>query len=104
MFDRWADGHDRNRRFHDVVAENVKAETVILRQVGHHLVQQHNILEINVAPRYVIVVQRYLLVGTGPAPLKKHRFRDVVVGERVVVEHNLQRRRPAGILRTLRNC
>ena len=88
--------------FHDVVAEVV--ENVILRQVGHHLVQQHDILVVNVASRDVIVVQRHLLVGTGPAPLKKHRFRDVVVGERVVVEHNLQRRRPAGILRTLRNC
>ena len=88
--------------FHDVVAEVV--ENVILRQVGHHLVQQHNILEIDVAPRDVIVVQRHLLVGTCPAPLQKHRFRHVVVGKHVVVDHGLQRRRPAGILRTLRNC
>ena len=44
--------------FHDVVAEIV--EDVILRKVGPHLIQQHDILVTHVAPTHVVVVNRHL--------------------------------------------
>ena len=77
--------------FHDVVAEIV--EDVILRQVGHHLIQQHDVLVTHVTPSHVVVVKRHFLVRTRSSALHVDRLRGIVVGEDVVVDDGLQRRR-----------
>lgn len=74
--------------FHDVVAEIV--ENVVLGQVGHHLVQQHDILVANVAPRHVVVVQSDFLVRAGPTALQEDCLGHVVVSKDVVVDNGLE--------------
>lgn len=74
--------------FHDVVAEIV--ENVVLGQVGHHLVQQHDILVTYVASRHVIVVQCHLLVRAGPTALQVDRLSHVIVSKDVIVDNGLE--------------
>lgn len=75
--------------FHNVVAKVV--EDVIFGEVSHHLIQQHDILVADVAPRDIIVVQRDFLIGTGATALQVNRFRHVVVGKDVVVDNCFER-------------
>lgn len=77
--------------FHDVIAEIV--EDVVLRQIGHHLIEQHDILVRNVASRHVVVVECHFLIRTGPSSLQIDRLGRVVVGKDVVVNDGFERRR-----------
>ena len=76
--------------FHRVIAEIV--EDVIVREIGHHLIEQHHVPVGHPTASHVVAIQSHLLVRTGPAALQEQRLSYVVVGKDVVVDDGLERR------------